>query len=42
VAIVLLGAAAALIAAYGWPSLAVTSWDRIQSISDLVPELPGM
>jgi uncharacterized protein (TIGR02611 family) len=41
-AIVVLGAAAALIAAYGWPSFAISSWDRIQSISDVVPELPGM
>lgn len=42
VAAVALGIAAALVAAYGWPSLAISSWDRIQSISDVVPELPGM
>jgi uncharacterized protein (TIGR02611 family) len=42
VMVLVLGAAAALIAAYGWPSLAISSWDRIQSISDVVPELPGM
>ena len=41
-AVVVLGAAAWLIAAYGWPSFAISSWDRIQSISGAVPELPGM
>ncbi|WP_182920443.1 PGPGW domain-containing protein [Nocardioides cavernaquae] len=40
--VLVLGVAAALIAAYGWPGLAISSWDRIQSISDVVPELPGM
>lgn len=41
-AIVVCGVAVWLIASYGWPSLAISSWDRIQSISDVVPELPGM
>lgn len=27
---------------YDWPSFAVDSWDRVQSIHDAVPELPGM
>jgi uncharacterized protein (TIGR02611 family) len=27
---------------YDWPSFAISSWDRIQSIHDAVPELPGM
>ncbi|GGO93108.1 hypothetical protein GCM10011584_31080 [Nocardioides phosphati] len=26
----------------GWPQLAVSGWDRVQSINDAVPELPGM
>lgn len=47
----LLAALAALVVAalcglaiwqWGWPSLAVNSWDMVQSISDAVPELPGM
>jgi uncharacterized protein (TIGR02611 family) len=41
-ALVVCGIAAWLIAEYGWPSFAISSWDRIQSISDVVPELPGM
>ncbi len=27
---------------FDWPSYAVDSWDWLQSISSLVPELPGM
>ena len=27
---------------YDWPSFAVAGWDRVQSFSDAVPELPGM
>lgn len=30
------------LAVYDWPSFAVDGWDRLQSISGLVPELPGM
>jgi uncharacterized protein (TIGR02611 family) len=41
-ALVVLGIGGVLIAKYGWPALAISSWDRIQSISDAVPELPGM
>lgn len=40
--VVVCGATALLIWQYGWPGLAVSSWDRIQSFSSLVPELPGM
>ena len=40
--VLLVGAAAAYIYYYDWPSLAVSSWDRIQDISGVVPELPGM
>lgn len=36
------GVVALLIWQLGWPSLAVTGWDKVQSISDVVPELPGM
>ncbi|HSX67096.1 PGPGW domain-containing protein [Nocardioides sp.] len=36
------GVVALLIWQFGWPSLAVTGWDKVQSISDVVPELPGM
>ncbi len=30
------------IAWQGWPHLAVGTWDKVQNISDKVPELPGM
>ena len=33
---------AVLVWQLGWPELAVSGWDRVQSISDAVPELPGM
>ena len=36
------GIAAVLVWQLGWPGLAVSGWDRVQSISDAVPELPGM
>lgn len=36
------GVAAALVWQLGWPQMAVTGWDKVQSISDAVPELPGM
>lgn len=36
------GVVALLIWQFGWPSLAVSGWDKVQSISDVVPELPGM
>jgi uncharacterized protein (TIGR02611 family) len=35
-------AVAAYVRTYGWPHLAVTSWDWVQGLSDAVPELPGM
>lgn len=38
-----LGAAAWwYLATYDWPSLAVSSWDRVQGVASFVPELPGM
>lgn len=36
------GVVVLLIWKFGWPELAISSWDRIQSVSSLVPELPGM
>jgi uncharacterized protein (TIGR02611 family) len=36
------GAVVAYLWAYDWPTFAVTGWDRVQSINDVVPELPGM
>lgn len=39
---VLAAAVVAYLWFYDWPSFAVSSWDRIQSIHDAVPELPGM
>lgn len=27
---------------WGWPSLAIDSWDLVQSIHSAIPELPGM
>ncbi len=36
------GILAVLVWQLGWPGLAVSGWDRVQSISDAVPELPGM
>jgi uncharacterized protein (TIGR02611 family) len=36
------GVGALLVWQLGWPQLAVTGWDRVQSVSDAVPELPGM
>ena len=40
--VVLVGAAAAYVYVYDWPSLAVSGWDRLQDLSGAVPELPGM
>jgi uncharacterized protein (TIGR02611 family) len=41
-AVAVLAAATAYIWAYGWPDLAVSGWDWVQSLSSVVPELPGM
>ena len=30
------------VATYDWPSLAIEGWNRVQSLSQWVPELPGM
>ncbi len=40
--VVVLGGAAAYLRAYGWPQVAVRGWDWVQSLSSVVPELPGM
>lgn len=40
--VAVLAAATAYIWTYGWPSLAVSGWDWVQSLSSVVPELPGM
>ena len=41
-ALVVVGAGAALVAAYGWPSFAIGGWNWLQSMAGWVPELPGM
>ena len=40
--VLVVGAVIWYLAVYDWPSFAVDGWDRLQSISGLVPELPGM
>lgn len=40
--IVLTGGAAAYLWYFGWPDIAITGWDWVQSLSGAVPELPGM
>jgi uncharacterized protein (TIGR02611 family) len=42
VAVVLVGGVATYVVVAGWPRFAVRSWDWLQDISALVPELPGM
>ncbi len=37
-----LGVLALLVWQFGWPSIALSGWDKVQSISSAVPELPGM
>lgn len=39
---VVAGALAAYLAVYDWPEFAIDSWDWVQSLSGVVPELPGM
>lgn len=36
------GAGATFVVLYGWPALAVDSWDWLQSLAGWVPDLPGM
>jgi uncharacterized protein (TIGR02611 family) len=36
------GAVVAYLVVYDWPAFTVTGWNWVQSISGLVPELPGM
>jgi uncharacterized protein (TIGR02611 family) len=40
--LVVCGIGVLLIWKFGWPSLAISAWDRVQSFSSLVPELPAM
>ena len=40
--VVLLAAAVAYVVAFGWPSYAVSGWNRLRSVITWVPELPGM
>lgn len=42
VLVVLIGAIAGYVAAFGWPAYAVHGWDWVQSVVGWVPELPGM
>ncbi len=42
VVVVLLTTAVAYVAAFGWPSYAVTGWHRLRSVIPWAPELPGM
>jgi uncharacterized protein (TIGR02611 family) len=40
--LVVVGAAVAYLLTYDWPTIAVDSWDWVQSLAGWVPELPGM
>lgn len=40
--VVVVGAVVWYVVVYGWPGLAVDSWDWLQSLAGWVPELPGM
>ena len=40
--LVIIGAVWAYVATYDWPEFAVGAWDWVQSLHDVVPELPGM
>ena len=40
--LLVVGGVAAYVYAYDWPRMAVDSWDWVQDLSDVVPELPGM
>lgn len=40
--LVVVAIVAAAIWAYGWPDLAVSGWDKLQSLAEWVPDLPGM
>ena len=42
VLLLVVGAVAAYLATYDWPTFAVDSWDWVQSLAGWVPELPGM
>ncbi len=42
VLVLLVGALAAYVAAYDWPSWSVHGWDYLQRLAAWVPELPGM
>lgn len=40
--VAVLGACAAWVVLQDWPGWSVSLWDRVQAMSDHVPELPGM
>jgi uncharacterized protein (TIGR02611 family) len=40
--LVILAIVAGVIWAYGWPGPAVSGWDKLQSLAEWVPDLPGM
>ena len=40
--VAVLGGLTLYLRAYGWPQFAVRGWDWVQSLSSVVPELPGM
>ena len=40
--LVVFGAVAGVVVAYGWPEMAVTGWNWVQSALGWAPELPGM
>jgi uncharacterized protein (TIGR02611 family) len=40
--VVVLAGLVAYLRVYGWPQVAVRSWDWVQGISSAIPDLPGM
>jgi hypothetical protein len=41
-ALAVVAAVVAYVISFDWPTFAVRSWDRLQSLAAWVPELPGM
>lgn len=40
--VLVVGAVAVYVAAYGWPGVAVDGWDWVQGLTGWMPDLPGM
>jgi uncharacterized protein (TIGR02611 family) len=40
--VLIVTALVAYVRAYDWPGFAVSSWDWVQGLSSVIPELPGM